>query len=121
MINNLWNLFPAWMLIAIVAYVIYGVFRTWYIFKETMDDGFFRGLYDVYLGEGKAIYKTDPSNFNNRKIVGYEPKYLRLYHIVWMLIDIPCIALGSCLPFIRRVFTFKIAPIKRPEKEEQLD
>lgn len=113
----IWNLFPAWALIVMIAYVIYGVFRTWYIFRETMSEGFFRGLFDVYLGDAKAIYETDPQTFA-RKIVGYEPKYLRLYHIIWMVIDIPCIVVGSCLPFIRRVFTFKIAPLKRPAKEE---
>lgn len=111
--------FAWWIIGIVITYTLYFVFRTWYIFRSTMEDGFFRGLFDVYLGEPKPVYDFDEKG--RSYIKGYEPKYLRLYHIVWMVIDLPCIIVGSCLPFIRRVFTFRIAAIQRPSREEDID
>lgn len=106
--------------LAIVAYFIYALtYRIWRVYSETMDEGFFRGLYMLYIGLGEPIYETKlvGDRMENR-IVGRKPKYLRLYHLLWMLIDLPCIAIGGCLPFLRKMFNIKLFKVHLPTPEE---
>lgn len=107
--------------LAIVAYFFYAIFyRIWQVYSETMEHGFFRGLYLLYIGQGKPIYETeilDNGQIRN-KTIGYEPKYLRLYHLLWILIDLPCIMIGGCLPFLRRVFAFKLVKVSLPAPDK---
>ncbi|MEK5036265.1 hypothetical protein MKY96_32970 [Paenibacillus sp. FSL R7-0302] len=90
---------PWWVMTLWGAYTIYFICRAWYIWQQTTDDGLKEGYKYVFLG--------------------HKPKYLRLHHILRMIIDIPPALLGLLFPLIRAIFRMKIYEFKQPEKVEK--
>jgi hypothetical protein len=88
---SFWYL-PWWAQILWVVYTIYFVCRVWTIGFNAIDNGVFKGFKKTFIGYSDALY---------------------LGHIVWIIIDIPPIIVGSLLPFIRDVLTLKVHKFKR--------
>lgn len=86
---------PWWMEILVFAYAIYFIVRSIMIYKETSDEGIVKGYKNIFLGRN--------------------PEYLRLYHVLRMIIDIPPLALGIFFPLLRFIFTLKIVRLRAPE------
>jgi hypothetical protein len=65
------------------------------IYRETSEEGLVKGSRNIFLGEN--------------------PQYLRLYHILRMIADIPPLVLGIFFPLIRWIFTLKLYKFKPQE------
>lgn len=48
--------------------------------------------------------------------VGYGAKSIKLYHILWAIIDIPAIILGTIFPVLKAVFSIPVIPLKQDKK-----
>lgn len=90
--SSYWNL-PWWADILIFAYAIYFIVRSVMIYVATKDNGIPKGYKLIFLGRN--------------------PEYLRLYHVLRMIIDIPPLTVGIFFPFIRFVFTLKLVKLKK--------
>lgn len=72
-----------WQTALLGIYSLYTLARAIWIFNE--------GLKDAVLGYGNTI---------------------KLYHILWAIIDIPAIILGMLFPFLKMLFSIPIFPLK---------
>jgi hypothetical protein len=74
-----------WIQVALlIIYAIYTLVRAFWIFNS--------GLRDAMIGSSKDI---------------------KLYHILWGIIDIPAIFLGTLFPVFKKVFSIPVIPLKR--------
>lgn len=81
-----------WQMILWVAYTIYFLVRSHTIWEATTDDGITKGYKEVFIGRDK---------------------YLRLHHIVRMLLDIPPMSVGLFFPVIKKFFRYAYTSLKR--------
>lgn len=73
-----------WQTALVVIYALYTLGRAIWIFNS--------GLKEAVLGTSKDI---------------------KLYHILWSVIDIPAIILGTLFPLIKKIFSIPVIPLKR--------
>lgn len=93
--NFLWNKFIAltgWQMVLWVVYLIYFVARTYAYWEAASDKGVWKGYRYVLIGKDT---------------------HLRLFHIIWGIIDVPMAAIGLFLPIITHTLTFKIYQFKK--------
>ncbi|MEH7782718.1 hypothetical protein CN526_26975 [Bacillus wiedmannii] len=48
--------------------------------------------------------------------IGYGAKSIKLYHILWAVIDIPAILLGTLFPLLKLLFSIPVIPLKQDKK-----
>jgi hypothetical protein len=92
--NWLWIAFTDltwWQMVLWAIYVIYFVVRSWQVWDETTSNGIIKGYRSVYFG-----YKRE----------------IRIYHLIRMILDIPCLVVGLFFPLLRKIFAFKIYTFK---------
>lgn len=73
-----------WQVGLLAIYTLYTLIRAFWIFGE--------GLRSATIGNSKDI---------------------KLYHILWMIVDIPAIILGSIFPVFKKVFSIPVIPLKK--------
>jgi hypothetical protein len=74
-----------WQVGLLVVYIIYSCFRGWHFFAEGFKEAAF----------------------------GYKAKEVKLYHIIWMVVDIPSIIIGRIFPFIKAILSIKVCNLKQ--------
>jgi hypothetical protein len=77
----------AWQWFLLVIYALYTLGRAVWIFNS--------GLRDALLGYGDTI---------------------KLYHILWTIVDIPAILLGKFFPVLKAIFNIPVIPLKKENK-----
>jgi hypothetical protein len=77
-----------WQYALLAIYTLYTLFRAFYIFDM--------GLKDAIIGHGQNEVK--------------------LYHLLWSIVDIPAIVLGKLFPLIKFLFSVPILRINREKK-----
>lgn len=82
--NTLITSLTWWQLSLLGIYSAYTLIRAFWIFNV--------GLRDAVIGSSKDI---------------------KLYHILWALIDIPAIFLGTLFPLFKKVFSIPVIPLKK--------
>ncbi|PEF30312.1 hypothetical protein CON39_11610 [Bacillus thuringiensis] len=71
------------------------------------------GIYSLYtLVRAFWIFNSGLKNAT----IGYGAKSVKLYHILWMILDIPAIALGTLFPLLKRMFSIPVIPLKSDKK-----
>jgi hypothetical protein len=76
-----------WQMALLIIYTLYTLIRAFWIFNS--------GLREATIGGSKDI---------------------QLYHILWMLIDIPAIVLGTLFPLFKLVFSIPVIPLKKNKR-----
>lgn len=46
-------------------------------------------------------------------LLGYGAKSIKLYHIIWFLVDIPAAILGLFFPLIKTIFSLDVIPLSQ--------
>lgn len=82
--NNLFTSLSWWQVSLLVAYTLYTLVRAFWIFGS--------GLREATIGSSKDI---------------------KLYHILWAIIDIPAIILGTLFPLFKKLFGIPVIPLKK--------
>lgn len=73
-----------WQIALLGIYSLYTLIRAFWIFNS--------GLRDAMIGSNKDI---------------------KLYHILWGIIDIPAIILGTIFPLFKALFNIPVIPLKK--------
>jgi hypothetical protein len=76
-----------WQLALLGVYSLYTLIRAFWIFGS--------GLREATIGSSKDI---------------------QLYHILWMIIDIPAIILGTLFPLFKKLFSIPVIPLKKDRR-----
>jgi hypothetical protein len=82
--NTLFTALTWWEIALLGIYSLYTLIRAFWIFNS--------GLREAMIGDNKDI---------------------KLYHILWGIIDIPAIFLGTLFPFFKKVFSIPVIPLKK--------
>lgn len=93
-----WVLLSTWQIFLVGVYLIYSVVKAyfyWSDFKDSRDRKEKFGLFKVYK---KAIF-------------GHS-EYIKFYHIIKIVVDIPAVCIGYFFPIIKRIFSFKLYKFK---------
>lgn len=78
-----------WQVGLVILYVIYTIIRSIWIFND--------GLTDALLGGKKQI---------------------KLYHLIWSVIDIPAILLGKFFPVLKKLFNVTLLDWEKKEEKK---
>lgn len=73
-----------WQMGLLGVYSLYTLIRAFWIFSS--------GLREAMIGSNKDI---------------------KLYHILWAIIDIPAIILGTLFPLFKKIFSIPVIPLKK--------
>lgn len=84
MFNVLFTQLNWWELALLGIYSLYTLIRAFWIFGS--------GLKEATIGSNKDIM---------------------LYHILWIIIDIPAVILGSLFPLFKKLFSIPVIPLKK--------
>lgn len=76
-----------WQMGLLAIYTLYTLIRAFWIFNS--------GFREATIGDSKDI---------------------QLYHILWMLIDIPAIVLGTLFPLFKLIFAIPVIPLKKNKR-----
>lgn len=82
--NLLFTILPWWQVALLGIYSLYTLIRAFWIFNV--------GLREATIGGNKDI---------------------KLYHILWAIIDIPAILLGTLFPLFKLLFNIPVIPLKK--------
>lgn len=87
-LNLLTNQLTWWQLSLVSIFTIYTLLRAWHIYE--------------------VGYKYS--------LLGYGAKSVKLYHIIWFIVDIPAVILGQFFPLIKFLFSVDVFPLKQDKK-----
>jgi hypothetical protein len=71
------------------------------------------GIYSLYTLVRAWSYFNDGIKMG---LLGYGAEDIKLYHILWGIIDIPAMILGSLFPVLKFFFNIPVFPLKKRGK-----
>jgi hypothetical protein len=83
-----------WQMTLWVLYTIYFLFRSFHIWDAVSDYGIRKGYKQVFIGCSR---------------------YLRLYHVLRMIFDIPPMIVGLTFPVFKKIFSLKLYEFKQEQ------
>jgi hypothetical protein len=87
--NTLWTALTWWQVSLVAILTVYTFIRAFFIYEN---------------GSYKSV------------LLGYNANSIKLYHIIWFLIDIPAAILGLFFPIIKAVFSLDVIPLRQKKK-----
>ena len=93
-----WALLKTWQVFLLAIYIIYTAVKAFFYWSDFRDSRSSKEKFGLIKAYKRAIF-------------GHSD-YIKFYHIIKIVIDIPAVCLGYFFPVIKKIFSFKLYKFK---------